>query len=90
MNAAQVVREADRVSEMLRLVQDKEPLLPRSGKGLQALSLLACLEKRLLGLRHRLLEAALTDLLWQYQEYCDNEDTLAVVRQLIVNIGLES
>jgi len=89
MNAAQVVREADRVNEMLRLVRDKQFLAPSAINGRRALSLLACLEKRLLGLRRRLLEAALTDLLWQYQEYCDNEDTAAVVRQLIVDIGVE-
>jgi len=90
MNAAEAIREADEVAEMLRLVEDKQYVFTGSHKGRRALSLLACLEKRLHGLRRRLLEAALTDVLWQYMDYCGTVDRAALVRQLIADIGARS
>lgn len=87
MNAAQVAREIAQVDEMLRLIQDKRASVPRAGKGQRALSLLACLEKRLLGLRRRLLEAALVELLWQYLDHVVGTETGYVVRQLIADVG---
>ena len=87
-NAAQLVAEAARADEMLGLNRSAEVLVPRTGKGRRALVLLACQEKQLLSLRRRLMEAALVELLWQYQDFVEGSDTGYVVRQLIADIGI--
>ena len=87
MTAAALIRETDRVSEMLGLNRRAEAMVPKTGNGRRALALLACQEKQLLSLRRRLMEAALTELLWQYQDYVEGTDTGYVVRQLITDIG---
>jgi len=87
MTAAELVRESDRVGEMLGLNRKAEALVPKTRKGRRALVLLACQEKQLLSLRRRLTEAALMELLWQYLDYEEGTDTGYVVRQLITDIG---
>jgi hypothetical protein len=86
-NAARLVAEAARADEMLGLNRSAEALVPRTEKGRRALVLLACQEKQLLSLRRRLMEAALVELLWQYQDFVEGTDTGYVVRQLIADIG---
>ena len=86
-NAAQLVAEAARADEMLGLNRRAEALVPRTEKGRRVLVLLACQEKQLLSLRRRLMEAALVELLWQYQDFVEGTDTAYVVRQLIADIG---
>jgi hypothetical protein len=87
-NPARLVAEAARADEMLDLNRSAEALVPRTEKGRRVLVLLACQEKQLLSLRRRLMEAALTELLWQYQDYVEGTDTGYVVRQLITDIGI--
>jgi len=87
MNAAQLVAEADRVSEVLWLNRRTEALVPQTQNGRRALALLASQEAQLQSLRRRLMEAALVELLWQYREYVEGTDTGCVVRQLITDIG---
>jgi hypothetical protein len=87
MNAAQLVREADRVSRLLVLTRNIRAMVSKSENGRLALILLASQERQLLGLRRRLMEAALVELLWQYRVYVEGTDTGYVVRQLIVDIG---
>jgi len=72
---------------MLWLNRSAEALVPRTKKGRRALALLAAQEKQLLSLRRRLMEAALVELLWQYQDFVEETDTGYVVRQLIADIG---
>jgi len=86
-NTARLVAEADRVGEMLGLNRSAEALVPRTEKGRGALVLLVVQEKQLLSLRRRLMETALTELLWQYQDYVEGTDTGYVVRQLITDMG---
>jgi len=86
-NAARLVAEADRVNEILGLNRKAEALVPKSRNGRRALALLACQEKQLLSLRRRLMEAAIVELLWQYQDSVEGTDTGYVVRQLIADIG---
>jgi hypothetical protein len=88
-NAAQLVAEAARADEILGLNRSAEALVPRTKKGRRALVLLVAQEKQLLSLRRRLIEAALTELLWQYQDYVEGTDTGYVVRQLIADIGIK-
>jgi hypothetical protein len=85
---AQLVAEADRVNDMLGLNRSAEARIPRTKRGRRALVLLACQEKQLLSLRRRLMEAALVELLWQYQDFVEGTDTGYVVRQLITDIGV--
>jgi len=87
MTAAELVRETDRVGDMLGLNRRAEALVPKTKDGRRALALLACQEKRLQSLHRRLLEAALVELLWQYWGCVEGTDTAYVVRQLIVDIG---
>jgi len=87
MSAAHVAAEAERVGEMLGLNRRAEALVPRTANGRRALALLACQEKQLLSLKRRLMEGALVELLWQYQEFVEGSDTGYVVRQLIADIG---
>jgi len=87
MTAAHLASEAARVDEMLGLNRSAEGLVPRTTKGRGALALLACQEKQLLSLRRRLMEAALLELLWQYQDFVEGTDTGYVVRQLLTDIG---
>lgn len=89
MNAAQVASEVGSLTDLIRLVEEAQNLVPKPGGRRQALMLLACVEKRLLAMKRRMLEATLTELLWQYLGYCENEDTGAVVRQLIADIGVK-
>jgi cellobiose phosphorylase len=86
-NAAHLVVEADRVCEMLGLNRRAECLVPRTTNGRRALALLAAQEKQLLSLRRRLMESALVELLWQYQEFVEGSDTGYVVRQVTADIG---
>ena len=86
-NTARLVAEAARVDEILGLNRSAEALVPMTEKGRRALVLLTAQEKQLLSLRRRLMEAALTELLWQYQDYVEGTDTGYVVRQLITDIG---
>jgi hypothetical protein len=46
MNAAQLVREVDRVGRLLELTRDIEALIPKTGNSHLALALLACQETR--------------------------------------------
>lgn len=87
MNAARLTQEADRVKDLLRLVQDTGALVPKTDKGRKALALLACQEKRLESLRRRLLETVLVELLWQYADYVEGTDAGYVVRQVIADIA---
>ncbi len=89
MNAARLVQEADRVADLLELTVDAQRLVPATKHGRQALALLACQEKRLRSMHRRLLEAALVELLWQYMNHVEWTDTASVVRQLIVDIGVQ-
>ncbi|MBM3331719.1 hypothetical protein FJY68_07715 [candidate division WOR-3 bacterium] len=75
------------MDEMLELNRRAESLVPRTTRGRRALALLACQEKQLQSLRRRLMEAALAELLWQYQDFVEGSDTGYVVRQLIADIG---
>ena len=87
MTTAHLAAEADRVNEMLGLNRKADALVSRTVKGRRALALLAAQEKQLLSLRRRLMEAALVELLWQYQDFVEGSDTGYVVRQLIADIG---
>jgi len=87
MHTAELVQEVGRVGEMLGLNRKAEALVPKSRNGRRALALLACQEKQLLSLRRRLMEAAIVELLWQYQDFVQGSDTTYVVRQLIADIG---
>lgn len=87
MTAAELVRETDRVGEMLGLTRNVEALVPKTRNGRRALGLLACQEKRLQSLHRRLLEASLVELLWDYMDCVEGTDTGYVVRQLIADIG---
>jgi len=87
MTAAHLAAEADRVDEMLGLTRRAEGLVPRTVKGRRALALIAAQEKQLLSLRRRLMEAALVELLWQYQDFVEGTDMGYIVRQLIADIG---
>ena len=75
------------MNEILGLNRKAEALVPKSRNGRRALALLACQEKQLLSLRRRLMEAAIVELLWQYQDSVEGTDTGYVVRQLIADIG---
>jgi cellobiose phosphorylase len=86
-NTARLVAEAARADEMLGLNRSAEALVPKTEKGRRALALLAAQEKQLLSLRRRLMEAALVELLWQYQDFVEGSDTGYIVRQLMADIG---
>ena len=87
MTAAELVRETDRVGDMLGLNRRAEALVPKTKNGRRALALLACQEKRLQSLHRRFLEAALVELLWEYMDCVEGTGTGYVVRQLIVDLG---
>jgi hypothetical protein len=86
-NTARLVAEAARVDEILGLNRSAEALVPRTEKGRRALVLLVAQGKQLLSLKRRLMEAALTELLWEYQDFVEGSDSGYVVRQLIADIG---
>jgi hypothetical protein len=88
MTAAELIRETDRICDMLGLNQRAEALVPKTKDGRRALALLACQEKRLQSLHRRLLEAALVELLWEYMDCVEGTDAGYVVRQLIADIGI--
>jgi hypothetical protein len=87
-NTARLVAEAARVDEILGLNRSAETLVPRTEKGRRALVLLVAEQKQLLSLKRRLMDAALVELLWQYQDCVEGTDTGYVVRQLITDIGV--
>jgi len=87
MSASRLVAEADRVREIVGLNQRAEVLIPKTERGQRALVFLVTQSRQLLGLRRRLMEAALVELLWQYQDFVEGSDTGYVVRQLIADIG---
>ena len=87
MTAAHLAAEADRVDETLGLNRRAECLVPRTVKGRRALALITAQEKQLLSLKRRLMESALVELLWQYQDFVEGSDTGYVVRQLIADIA---
>jgi len=86
MSVAQLVREVDRVGRLIALTRNIGAMVSQSENGRLAVVLLASQERQLLGLRRRLMEAALVELLWQYRDYVRGTDTWYVVRQLMTDI----
>ncbi|MEO0080116.1 MAG: hypothetical protein ABIK44_05520 [candidate division WOR-3 bacterium] len=86
MNTTMLVRETAELDGIVRLVQDIESLAGRRGNRALLLAELAQLERRLAGMKRRLLAAVLCDLLWQFLEFCEG-DLKFKVKELLVLIG---
>ena len=86
MNTVKLMQMADALKDAVRFAAETQRLVRPRDRARQ-LALLACLEKRLNTLRRQMLEAALTEVLWQYQDYVEGTDTGYVVRQLIADIA---
>jgi len=86
MNVAQLVRESDRVGRLLVLTRNIKTTVSRLEGGRLVEMQLNVQERQLLGLRRRLTEAVLVELLWQYKEYVQGTDTWYVIRQLLADI----
>lgn len=87
MNTTNLIREYENLAELLRLCRQAQNLAQKPRSRPDLLSSLACLETGLSGLRRRMLEAALTELLWQYLDHIEGTDTGYVARQLLADIG---
>lgn len=81
-----LVQMSEALKDAARLAALTQGLMKPKDRPSQ-LSLLACLERRLVGLRRQVLEAGLTELLWEYLGYVEGTDTGYVVRQLIADIA---
>lgn len=88
MCLTRTVRELNESAQLLQLVEDAERVLGRTQGRLRTLPLLVTVSRRLAAQRRRLLEDAITDLLWQYLETGLEEKRATLVRQLIADIGV--
>jgi len=86
MNATRLMQMTDALKDAVRFAAEAQRLVRPKDRARQ-LALLACLEKRLDTLRRQMLEAALTEVLWQYLDYVEGTDAGYVVRQVLVDIG---
>jgi len=87
VSTTRYLREVEQLDAVLILVKDTQALAARPKERRLLLAELATVETRLERMRQRMLEAALIELLWQYQDFVEGSDTGYVVRQLLADIG---
>ena len=87
MNVSGIVHEVRVADRLLKLIEVAEATVTQPRGRLRALLLLVAIRKRLTAQKRRWLEDALVELLWQYLDTGLDDDTVALVRQLIADIA---
>ncbi len=89
MSTAELLREIDVLDGLLRLTLDAQALVLRPRERHKLLAELACVETRLSHMRYRMIEVALSELLWRFLELSAGTGAEPLARQMLAEI-LES
>ena len=86
MSTAELMHGIDELDGLLRLSRDAQTLVPKPRERHKLLAELACIETRLCRMRYRMIEAALSELLWRYLELSAGTGAEPLARQMLTEI----